>query len=150
MPFTRVPLVADEWGLQETLCYVCDPENPEGLRVPYFLDQLNGHIYAVFEPGNNHTGAPGVTHGGIAMSLLDDGLAWSVVTNAHGLGLTKSATFEFKRPLLVGGVYEVECWVNGDPAKKEIIGEGEIREKNGKEPGRVCVRVVSEFRVLPR
>ncbi len=150
MPVTRVPLIADEWGLQETLCYVCDPENPEGLKVPYFLDRLNGHVYAVFKPNENHTGAPGVAHGGISMSLLDDGLAWSVVTNAHGLGLTKSATFEFKRPMLTGQVYEVECWINVDSENKEIVGEGEIREKNGKEPGRVCARVVSEFRVLSR
>jgi|TARA_B110000263_G_C15299806_1_gene507379 acyl-coenzyme A thioesterase PaaI-like protein len=150
VPRTQIPLIAEEWGLENTLCYVCNPQNSGGLQVSYFLNQLNGHVTATFEPGSVHTGAPGIAHGGIAMSLLDDGLAWTVVTNSHGLGLTKSANFEFKRPLLVGHVYEIECWLKTNSDNAELVGEGVIREKTLKGLGHVCTKVVSNFSVLKR
>ncbi len=54
-------------------CFVCGPGNPIGLGVSF---ELVGDVcVAEFTPQDAHMGYPGVTHGGIVFSLLDDVMA---------------------------------------------------------------------------
>ena len=54
-------------------CFVCGPGNPIGLGVQFRLE--NDICIAEFTPRDEHMGYPGVTHGGILFSLLDDVMA---------------------------------------------------------------------------
>ena len=51
-------------------CFVCGSGNPIGLGVRFRMEE--DVCVAEFVPGDEHVGYPGVTHGGIVFSLLDD------------------------------------------------------------------------------
>jgi len=54
-------------------CFVCGPSNPIGLKLSF---RIEGDVCrADFTPGEAHMGYPGLTHGGIIFSLLDDVMA---------------------------------------------------------------------------
>lgn len=52
------------------LCYACGKDNPIGLKLQFVDD--GGVVKGEFTPGEFHQGWPGVTHGGILCTLLDE------------------------------------------------------------------------------
>ncbi len=55
-------------------CYVCGTKQTEGLHVKFFELQSK-RLLTIYEPNQEHQGYPQVLHGGIAASLLDEGMA---------------------------------------------------------------------------
>ena len=53
-------------------CFACGQRNPFGLQLVFRLE--NGTIVADFQPREEHQGFPGVIHGGIVASVLDETL----------------------------------------------------------------------------
>lgn len=62
--------------LQPTTCFACGTDNPQGLHVSF--RQTHSGAEAIFVPGANHEGWPGVVHGGILATLLDEAMAYAV------------------------------------------------------------------------
>ena len=60
------------------LCFACGKDNPIGLKVQ-FLEE-GGVIRGEFTPGKFHQGWPGITHGGILCTLLDEAGGYAVIT----------------------------------------------------------------------
>jgi acyl-coenzyme A thioesterase PaaI-like protein len=52
-------------------CFVCGTENPVGLRL-MFYQAASGEVTAEFTPPEHYQGYPGVLHGGITASILDE------------------------------------------------------------------------------
>jgi len=52
------------------MCFVCGRENPIGLHVPFFVDGET--VVAEFVPQPEHQGYPGMMHGGLVTTLLDE------------------------------------------------------------------------------
>jgi len=55
------------------LCFVCGTENPHGLRVVYYDD--GERVWTELTPAEHHQGWPGVLHGGIISTILDETIA---------------------------------------------------------------------------
>lgn len=55
-------------------CFVCGLENPVGLKLR-FIQTAEGEVRAEYEPPDHFQGYPGVLHGGIAASMLDEASA---------------------------------------------------------------------------
>ncbi len=53
-------------------CFACGQRNPFGLQLVFRLE--NDTIVADFQPREEHQGFPGVIHGGIVASVLDEAL----------------------------------------------------------------------------
>ena len=53
-------------------CFACGQRNPFGLQLVFRLE--NDTIVADFQPREEHQGFPGVIHGGIVASVLDETL----------------------------------------------------------------------------
>ena len=63
-------------------CFVCGPDNPIGLHLVFRLE--DGACVSEFTPGPNHVGYPGVVHGGMIYSALDDVMAnWLYLRGAR-------------------------------------------------------------------
>lgn len=86
-------------------CFVCGPDNPEGLQIPF---RLEGEVCrAAFVPGPNHCGYDSQCHGGILFSVLDDVMAnWLFLQGlrAH----TAKCEVRFRQPVPVGTPLELE------------------------------------------
>jgi acyl-coenzyme A thioesterase PaaI-like protein len=87
-------------GDKTTSCYVCGPENPRGLHVP-FVRAAPAGSRAEYVARSEHAGWPDVLHGGVTFSLMDEALGWAVYF--EGLrGLTARADVRFHRPIRIG------------------------------------------------
>lgn len=81
------------------MCFGCGKANPIGLQLDFTEE---GEIYkTVFVPGENHQGYPGIMHGGIASTLMDEVMGrylW-----AKGIiAPTAELTVRFKAPVPIG------------------------------------------------
>ena len=57
-----------------TMCFACGQENPIGLKLSFRREGET--VKTEFTPGELHQGWPGVVHGGIINTLLDEAMAY--------------------------------------------------------------------------
>ncbi len=86
-------------------CFVCGPDNPEGLRLPFRMD---GEVCrAEFTPGPNHCGYDNQTHGGILFSVLDDVMAnWLFLSGVRAH--TAKGEIRYRQPVAMGTTLRLE------------------------------------------
>lgn len=140
MSLTR--LTNERWGFSSN-CFVCEPTNEHGLRIPFFLDDEREVVTAEFELDNAFSGAPSYLHGGIAHTVLDEVQAWATIAISGKFAVTTKTTVEFRKPVRVGKTYTAEAEVTG--------GTGETIDTVGRildHKGEVCSEAVSSFYVL--
>jgi len=93
---------------KNSLCYVCGPDNPRGLQVPFFADGACGSR-AQYTACSEHGGWPGMLHGGVIFALMDEALGWAV--HFQGLhGVTARADTRFRQPIPVGAKLLIRAW----------------------------------------
>ena len=81
-------------------CYVCGVENPSGLRLPFREDDSGGSR-ADYVAMPEHAGWPGIIHGGLLFTLMDEAVAWAC-TFAGERCVTAKAEARFRAPARVG------------------------------------------------
>lgn len=62
-------------------CFVCGQRNPFGLQLVFRQEESS--IVADFQPREEHQGFPGVIHGGIVASVLDEALGRTSLLGEH-------------------------------------------------------------------
>lgn len=104
------PLSAGDYGY-DSRCYVCDPTNPIGLRIPFELSDDESEVVAQFSFGVDHSGVASLVHGGLLLAVLDEAQSWAVVTMARKWCLTRSTSAEFDGAVLVDHPHSVRAWI---------------------------------------
>lgn len=100
-------------------CFVCGPENPIGLHLTFRLE--DGACVSEFTPGENHQGYPGVIHGGMLYSALDDVMAnWLYLRGARAY--TARCEIRYRNPAREG---ETLLLVGRQTARKRRLVEME-------------------------
>lgn len=95
-------------------CFVCGPDNPQGMRIRFRLD---GELCrAEYTPEPHQCGYDEVTHGGILFSLLDDVMANRLFLEGER-AYTGKCEIRFRKPAPVG---------------EQILLEGELLERRGR------------------
>jgi uncharacterized protein (TIGR00369 family) len=79
-------------------CFVCGPDNPDGMRLTFTLDEERHTFVCHFNLSDRYTGPPGHCHGGIIASILDDAMG-KVNKLRHVVALTKEMTVEYLKPV---------------------------------------------------
>ena len=131
-----------DWGF-ETNCFVCEPANRTGLRVPFMHDEQGKRVLAPFNLSNDFSGAPQYVHGGVVLALMDEAMAWAAIAIARKIAVTRSSTAEFARPVRVGRDHEVEAVLTA-VADDRIDAEAVVRDAKG----RVCATATGVFAPL--
>lgn len=106
----RRPLTNAAWGF-ESNCFVCEPDNPHGLRIPFFHDDDAGVVTARFRLGPEHSGAPHYVHGGVLLAILDEAMAWAAIALAERFAVVQSTATTFDRPVRIDEDHVVEATV---------------------------------------
>ncbi|HET9731583.1 MAG TPA: PaaI family thioesterase [Acidimicrobiales bacterium] len=93
----------------EGTCFACGDDNPVGLGLR-FETKAPG-LVARFRPRPHHHGAPGLLHGGVAATCLDETMAalGFAIDGVH----TMTATLElrYRRPVPIdAGEVTIEAW----------------------------------------
>jgi uncharacterized protein (TIGR00369 family) len=84
--------------LQKNYCFVCGPNNPQGMRLKFTLDEKRQTFVCRFRLSKRYTGPPGHCHGGIIATILDDAMG-KVNKLRHVIALTKEMTVEYLKPV---------------------------------------------------
>ena len=79
-------------------CFVCGPDNHQGMRLVFTLDEQRRAFVCDFNLEDRYTGPPGHCHGGIIASILDDAMG-KVNKLRHVVALTKEMTIEYLKPV---------------------------------------------------
>ena len=96
-------------------CFGCSPNNERGLKLKIWYSDEG--CFAHYKIPVNLCGFPGVAHGGIIASLLDEIAAWTIITQLFRVGVTLELTIRYLKLV---------------PTNEEIIIKGRILEENGR------------------
>jgi uncharacterized protein (TIGR00369 family) len=99
------------WGF-ETTCYVCEPSNAHGLRIPFFHDDEAGVVTAEFRLGAEMSGAPHYVHGGVLLAILDEAMAWAAIALGGRFAVVQSTATTFDRPVRIDAPHRVEASIH--------------------------------------
>ncbi len=94
--------------LDDTMCFVCGPNNPMGLHLEFWEEGDRYHTR--FTPQPHHTGYGGILHGGLLTAVLDEVMGrflW-----AQGIrAATAQMEVRWRRSARIGEPLECVGWV---------------------------------------
>ncbi len=82
-------------------CFGCGPSNPAGLKLVFEDD--GDTLFTLWEPSDRYQGYPGILHGGITATLLDETAAWFVYAKLGTAGVTSRMNIKYLKPVIISG-----------------------------------------------
>ena len=132
----------ETWGFDSN-CFVCEPRNRAGLRIPFHHDDETDTVLAQFTLDDAFSGALSYVHGGVTLAILDEVQAWATIAVGGKFAVTSETTTRFHRPVTVGRTFSVEGRVTAQ-TDELIHTAAEVRNDRGK----VCAETTAVFTVL--
>ena len=115
---------------QTNRCFACGPDNAIGLKL-VFARRPHGEALAEWTPAAEHEGWPGVVHGGLLSTVLDEALSHAVL--AAGLkAMTAELRVRFRQPAPSGRALAVKAWVV-ERSKRLVETEAAVTGPDGEE-----------------
>jgi uncharacterized protein (TIGR00369 family) len=102
-------------GVDLSHCFGCGADNPAGLKLKksYVGDQAR--IELIVKP--EHTGYPGLMHGGITCVLFDEVMFHAIARN-EVVAVVAKMTVDYRSPALVGDLLVCEAWIVKQDGRK--------------------------------
>ena len=116
-------------GKSRNHCFACGKDNPDGMKLKFYLDEESRRTVCEFKLSRRYTGPPGHAHGGIIATILDEAMG-KVNKFRSVVALTKSMEIEYMKPVPLGKKLTVtgrEREVNA----RTHINVAEITNENG-------------------
>jgi len=82
-----------------SMCFVCGRDNPIGLHLTFYVD--GQQVRSTFTPRPEHQGWPGVLHGGIASTILDETVGRTAFL-VDMWAVTGRMEIRYRRPIPIG------------------------------------------------
>jgi len=123
------------------MCFGCGRENPVGLRADYYQD--HGKVYCEYTPGEEYQGYPGVVHGGILCTILDEVLYRTALMEENPWMVTGKMEVRFRAPVPTGRPLTATAEVV-QRTRRTLEAKGEIQLEDGTvavEAGATFVRI---------
>jgi len=92
-------------------CFACGTQNRNGLGLTHHVEP--GRSWTSMTLDRRFEGWEGIVHGGIVTTILDEVMAWALVSQDNW-GVTARMSVEFKRPVEVGVEIRADGWVTRD------------------------------------
>jgi uncharacterized protein (TIGR00369 family) len=127
------------WGF-ESNCFVCEPRNAAGLRIPFEHDDEARVVRAGFTLDDRFSGAPTYVHGGVVLAVLDEAMSWATIAIGGVFAVTSETSARFLRPVRVGRDHTVEARVD-ETAEDGLVTSASVVD--GK--GRACAEAQATF-----
>jgi acyl-coenzyme A thioesterase PaaI-like protein len=113
-------------------CFGCSPRNDIGLKLKFKYDEETDEVFTFIRPRAEYCGYPGVLHGGIQASMLDEAAYWAVHMATGKPALTTRLDMELKRAVVLPAEVEIRAGVTALKRKiarveARILVEGELK-----------------------
>ncbi len=109
------------------MCFVCGRENPIGLHVEFYVD--GDKVTVEFLPQENHQGYPGMMHGGLVSTLLDETIGRSAFLHNMWV-VTAKMELRYRQPVPIGKKLTVVGWTTRVRGRL-LEAKGEVRLEDG-------------------
>lgn len=86
-------------------CFVCGVDNPIGLKVVFYHDERK--VWTEFTPRPEHEGYPGILHGGILYTLLDETVGRAAFLHERWV-MTARMQVRYRHPVPIGSRVRIE------------------------------------------
>jgi len=100
----------------DQVCFACGDRNPHGLHMRFELDGEG--VLARYQPREADQGFPGVLHGGVLVTLLDESMAWAMWARSRALGVTAKMETRYRRPVPPDGELQVRARVTAQRGRR--------------------------------
>jgi acyl-coenzyme A thioesterase PaaI-like protein len=120
----EAPAPGELIGSHYDFCFACGPAQPSGLHLAARAGE-GVEIFAEFTVAPTHQGGPGLAHGGVLVTAMDDALGtlnWLL----HTASVTARLETDFRRPVPVDSTLYLHTWVEAVAGRK-IYCSGEAR-----------------------
>lgn len=115
-----------------TYCFVCGVGNPNGLKMKFY-EHGPGEVSATYTVPEHFQSYPGIVHGGILASMLDEVVSRAAMTGEPTrFRSTAKLEIRYRRPAPLGEPLYMRGWVTNDrgsraTAKAEVrLGDGTL------------------------
>jgi len=126
--------IPSDWKTQGTsrMCFVCGRENPVGLHLHFYEDPEAHQIIAPLNIPEKYQGYPGVVHGGILATILDEttGRAINVGRDEEQFWVTAKLEMRYRQPTPTETPLTAVGWVVRLRSRTAEVA-GEIRLPDG-------------------
>ena len=110
-------------------CFGCGAANPIGLQLEFFIAP-DGAIHAEKTLGDGYEGPPGLVHGGMIATMLDEVMSKTV--RALGIrAVTRKMEIEYLRPVPSGQLIHLIARLQRKDGRKHWT-EGQLLDSDGK------------------
>ena len=99
-------------------CFGCGPDSKQGLHATACAVEREVHSGYTF--GEEHSGIPGIAHGGLVATLIDD-LCGHLPDVAERCAVTRHLAVAYLKPVLVGVRYDAVARVDADEGRKLFV-----------------------------
>jgi uncharacterized protein (TIGR00369 family) len=110
-------------------CFACGKDNPQGMRLKFFLEDDGRHFVCRFRLSERFWGPPKHAHGGIIATILDEAMG-KVNKLRHVVAVTSKMTVEYLKPVPLGQPLVALGWEKSVRGRRHI-NLGEIRNQKG-------------------
>ncbi len=122
-------------------CFVCDRDNPDGLRLSFAHDDEADIVTSEFTLGAAYSGAPRFVHGGLVLTILDEAMAWAAISIAGRFAVSRTSRASFRRPVLVDVAHRVEAVVESHD-EASVSARARVFNAEGKRCAEASARLV--------
>jgi len=133
------------WQPQPTsrMCFVCGRDNPVGLHLQFYEDHETDRVIAPLVIPDAYQGYPGIAHGGILATILDEvsGRAIMMVAEDNPFWVTAKMEVRYRRPTPTETPLEAVGWVVEQRRRSAKVA-GEIRLADGTVTAEIAAVVV--------
>jgi uncharacterized protein (TIGR00369 family) len=123
----------------DSMCFGCSPANPTGLGLEFFTDEES--IFSWVKVPAHLCGWKNLVHGGIISTILDEVMGRAVIHKMRCLGMTKSMTVDFLKPITIGKELKAVGKVLEVINDRECLAEAMIFNKAGE----LCAKSTGTF-----
>lgn len=127
------PLDREDRGsrpMELSRCFVCGTLNPRGLHIN-FEAAVAGIVSAKWRPSGEFEGFPGVIHGGIVSTILDEAMSKAVASLGRQ-AFTCELKVRLRRHVAAGAPLVVRGWVL-EKRKRRVLAEAALVTDAGEE-----------------
>ncbi len=111
-------------------CFVCGVENPAGLHIRFFNTE-NGEVRATYTPPEHFVGYPGILHGGIIATILDETMGRAaMVEDPNRFMFTGKIEIKYVKPVPIGEQITVTARLTKDRGRVAHA-SGELKLADG-------------------
>jgi uncharacterized protein (TIGR00369 family) len=111
-------------------CFGCGVNNSYGLAMAFY-ELGPGHVVCDITVPEHFQGYPGVVHGGVVATMLDEIANRVLLVDDHSrMMMTAKLTTRYRKPVPVGEPLKIEGWLTRDRGRFAVA-KGEIRLADG-------------------